>query len=334
MATTTQRAKMMAGYAYELESGQAWRTAEDDFWEITTQGGGMADVLGRRTIDGAPVNVFKRGATVYAQTGAPIGKPKKAASKKAPKKKTASKTAAAPTEIMTSQQAYDWLTGHGFRPVPGSSRFQNAAGDTGRIEGAPDQRGSFRGDTWRVTIERKAKTPRKTTAKRPANGGSVWERQGREHGAHHAINSTDVGWDRIVAQGGGSSFGAEGLDADAIGVPDSYRARYLDAWRSGALDKALDLKGEKASRSRGKSEREKRFEREGQIRLTYAATRQGGAWVPRTWKNGVLHRSGHPGWRGLSKDEAVAMAKKYAEEEAAMYGGDWDITIAARPGSG
>ena len=52
---------------------------------------------------------------------------------------------------MTYDQAYAYLLAHGFRPVPGSSRFENQAGDAGRIE--PHPGGRHGGDDWIVDIE-------------------------------------------------------------------------------------------------------------------------------------------------------------------------------------
>lgn len=46
------------------------------------------------------------------------------------------------------QSAYELLEARGYRPVPGSSRFENERGETGRIVEAPG-----RGDTWYVEME-------------------------------------------------------------------------------------------------------------------------------------------------------------------------------------
>jgi hypothetical protein len=470
-----QRAKMMAGYGFELEAGQPWKSSADDYWEISMVDGVMADVVGRRTIDGSPVNVFKHGGTYYAQTGPPIAKPR--AKKKTTKKKTAekirqlgkeakeefyrqnpkqirlakgyhaevsytalagggwlvhmveppspafpaghrylmrptreieraptlaaaakltrawikklkedgspqlpiplrhprhrpaprvdapkrkrttkkkatrrtprevpSRSTGAPRKIMTQQEAHDWLISKGFRGVPGSSRYEDPAGNTGRIEFAYGA-GPSTGDTWRVTIERAerpkrrpggqgaktlAKLRKKTTKKKTTkkkNGGSVWERQGREHGRHHAMNRTDAGRERLIAMEGASSFGAGGLDADASEVPEAYRNRYLVAWRKGALDQSRELQRERKRSGR-------KVDPDFQIRLTFGAVRNKdtrvGGWVPMVWKDGKEERSP---WQGVGyeRDQALALAERQANEEGNRYLGDWDVTVAERP---
>lgn len=52
------------------------------------------------------------------------------------------------TGPISYQAAYELLRAQGYEPVPGSSRFQNAAGQTGRIVEAPG-----RGDTWFAEYE-------------------------------------------------------------------------------------------------------------------------------------------------------------------------------------
>jgi hypothetical protein len=54
-----------------------------------------------------------------------------------------------------------------------------------------------------------------------------------------------------------------------------------------------------------------------------------GGWSPMVWKNGVMMS---PSWSstGYDKDEAIAMAKESAHDEADHYTGDWEITIGER----
>lgn len=51
-----------------------------------------------------------------------------------------------------------------------------------------------------------------------------------------------------------------------------------------------------------------------------------GQWLPVYTVNGHLHGSTYA-VTGYSKDEAIALALQMAEEEAARYVGDWDVTI-------
>lgn len=74
----------------------------------------------------------------------------------------------------------------------------------------------------------------------------------------------------------------------------------------------------------------------GRIEILYRAApnaREGYGWVPLLRVNG---RSAGSEWSssGYDKDVALTMARQMADEEAARYVGDWDITIAQEPEPG
>ena len=51
-----------------------------------------------------------------------------------------------------------------------------------------------------------------------------------------------------------------------------------------------------------------------------------GEWLPVYTVNGHLHGSTYAN-NGYSLNEALTLARQMAEEEAARYVGDWDVTI-------
>ena len=51
-----------------------------------------------------------------------------------------------------------------------------------------------------------------------------------------------------------------------------------------------------------------------------------GEWLPVYTVNGHLHGSTYAK-TGYSKDEALALARQMADEEAARYIGDWNVTV-------
>jgi hypothetical protein len=62
--------------------------------------------------------------------------------------KQASRTVQNPSRVMTHQEAHDTLVREGYKPVPGSSRYEDYHGTTARIQPAPG-----RGDTFYIEME-------------------------------------------------------------------------------------------------------------------------------------------------------------------------------------
>lgn len=61
------------------------------------------------------------------------------------------------------------------------------------------------------------------------------------------------------------------------------------------------------------------------IEIVYGTRPMASGWVPQITIDGREHWD----WRlsGWAEDEALAMAKEWAAEEAGRYGGDWTIVV-------
>lgn len=69
------RVRMMAGYAYELDSPRRdWQKCSDEHWDSVMVSAAVAQVLGRRRIDGVQMVVMKHNGNIYAQTPASVTK--------------------------------------------------------------------------------------------------------------------------------------------------------------------------------------------------------------------------------------------------------------------
>lgn len=89
------------------------------------------------------------------------------------------------TGPLTYNAAYELLRATGYEPVPGSSRFENAEGETGRIVDAPG-----RGDSWYVeTVE----SFEANAASGSFSTGFAQGRRDRESGHIHQLCTTGTG---------------------------------------------------------------------------------------------------------------------------------------------
>jgi hypothetical protein len=140
---------------------------------------------------------------------------------------------------MTYDQAYAYLLAHGFRPVPGSSRFENQAGDAGRIEPAS---GGRSGGDWIVDIE--------VGGGMQKYGGHSPRFDNPTRGRRAKPNPTYRGHRRLTKEearaevlamlrrGASDSFERGGPEVSFAGLPAEFHTAAKDLEREGLVEKA------------------------------------------------------------------------------------------------